>query len=178
MDDVMISSIDYCILYNITIRISQNTYTYKSNRHQVVIMPIMGMKTALVIAGKLMKGYCGYIESMNVSNNVKRKMRHLLISMVFDEVNLFYQVSEEASSLKANTDEALKELVDDIYFNFVLPMLVSHLPYEQFDIENPQQILVMKYKKVTDWFTWRKRVAINLNKNTTTIVPRYFEQYL
>lgn len=142
-------------------------------------MPVLGMNAAFIEAGKILQTYCNHICKINVTERVQRRTQNLLISMVMDEITIFYKVCKDASSLRTNSDQALKEMIDDIYRNFIYPMLNSHvMSNEILHIENPQKIMIMRYKRIFQWFQRRKRVAINLNHNTTMIVPRYVEQYL
>ena len=138
-------------------------------------MPIMGMNTALLESRKMLMHYQTLIQKMAVSKRIKDRMQVMWNNIVFDEIITYFNVSKEASSLKSNTDEALKEMIDDMFHNFIVPMLNSHIPCDTLEVENPQKIYIMRYKSVLQWFhkTTKKTVVINLNHNTTKVIPRY-----
>jgi hypothetical protein len=141
-------------------------------------MPMMGMNTALFEAKEMLKAFCKVMDSMSVGKNVQQRTQNLFCQIVYDEIIIFYQSCRRNSSLVSNTDEALKQMIDEVFWTFIFPMLTSHVVLHAPIIEDPQQIMLNRYRKVFQWFTKKKRVVINLHNNTITIVPRYVEQYL
>lgn len=141
-------------------------------------MPMMGMNTALFEAKRMLKAFYKMIDGMNVSKNVRLRTQNLFSQIVYDEIIIFYQSCRKNSSLMSNTDEALKQMIEEVFWTFILPMLKSHVVLHAPIIEDPQQVMLIMYRKVFQWFTRKKRVVINLHNNKMTIVPRYVEQYL